>query len=1016
MNVNVLLAVFKRNFVSYFSSPTGYVFICVFVLLSSFAAFWPNEFFNTNLANLDQLNKVFPFIMLIFIPAITMSIWAEERRQGTDELLLTIPASDLDIVLGKYLAAVAIFSVSLLFSLVCNFLVLQTLGSPDAGLFLGTYVGYWMVGLAMLAVGMVASFLTGNLTVGFILGAVFNTPLVFAAKADAIAEPVVAMIVKQWSVGQQFADFGRGVISLSGLAYFLMIVAVMLYLSMVLIGRRHWYTGEHGKTMAVHFTTRTAAMALIVVGLVVFFSRHDRRLDVTNERLSSLSPDTRKLLKKLDLKRPVQIEAFISPSVPESYVQTRLNLLTMLRELEASGSGKVSVLINQTERFSEEAARAEQRYGIAPRQVSTLKRGALSIDHIFLGVAMTSGLEKVILPFVDRGIPVEYELARSIATVCQQERQRVGVITTDAQIYGRFNMQMMSASPNWPIIEELEKQYDVEQVDPTSPITEEYDVLLAVQPSSLGPDEMNNFIAAVESGQKTAIFEDPFPVFAGNVPATSAPRAAPGGMNPMMMMGRQQGPPPKGDISRLWRLLGIDFSSDEVVWQDYNPYPKAGHFPAEFVFVDDGSGAQQTFNEDAPITSKLQHLLFPFPGSVSELHASELEVTPLVRTGVKTGTVKFSELTQMGPFGRPMGLNPMRRQKPTSKEYLLAVQIRGKLKPNQPMADEGDDAEAAAAEDEPPADVPPAGDTAPAEDAMPAEDTTPAEPAAEETPVAEEPADDHAADDAHDHAADDAHDHAADDAHDHDHPHGHPHEDVAEEPKEDAAEQSNDYLAGIPEEKPEDAEPEEVEINVVLVADIDMLYRDFFRLREQGSIPEAGVNFDFDNVTFVLNVLDALAGDDRFMEIRKRRPRHRTLTGIEEKTEARKEEAIEARERFNKEFDEDEEKEQKAFQKKIDDLQNRKDMDPQQMLIEVAMAQQDGQRRRDATIQRLKQERDREINKIETKLTLQIRAVQDRYKLWAVMLPPIPPLVVGVIVFFIRRSKEREGVSRARLR
>ena len=94
-------AVLKRNFVGYFLNPTGYVFLALFVVLTSFAAFWPNGFFSSNLANFEQLATYLPYIMLVIIPAITMSTWSEEKRQGTDELLLTLPTTDVDIVLGS---------------------------------------------------------------------------------------------------------------------------------------------------------------------------------------------------------------------------------------------------------------------------------------------------------------------------------------------------------------------------------------------------------------------------------------------------------------------------------------------------------------------------------------------------------------------------------------------------------------------------------------------------------------------------------------------------------------------------------------------------------------------------------------------------------------------------------------------------------------------------------------------------------------------------------------------------
>src|SRR5262249_42040093 len=148
-----------------------------------------------------------------------------------------------------------------------------------------------------------------------------------------------------------------------------------------------------------------------------------------------------------------------------------------LREFQALGQGKIQVIRHDVEPFGEQAALAEQQFGIRPRPVEGRSRGTYTREEIILGLAITCGLDKVVIPFLDRGIPVEYELVRSIATVSQQKRRKLGVLTTDAQLYATFNPQTFAMGQNQQIIEELQKQYDVVQVDATSPITERYDVL-----------------------------------------------------------------------------------------------------------------------------------------------------------------------------------------------------------------------------------------------------------------------------------------------------------------------------------------------------------------------------------------------------------------------------------------------------------------------------------------------------------------------------------------------------------
>ena len=898
-------AVLKRNFVGYFSNPTGYVFLCLFVLLTSFAAFWPHDFFTANLANLDQLNKVLPLIMLVFIPAITMSIWAEERRQGTDELLLTLPADDFDIVIGKYLAAAAIFTASLMFSQFSNYMVLASLslGDLDTGLFFATYLGYWFVGLAMLAVGMVASFLTSNMTVGFILGAAFNAPLAFASSADVIiSSSTWARKVSFWSLGANFEDFGRGVISISSIFYFSMVVALGLYLSMVLIGSRHW-GGRGGPWQFMHYVIRATALVAVLIFGLSFFTDHDViRRDVTAGGVSSLSTKTEELIEGLEPDHPIIIDAFVGANVPEAYVQTKFSLQSLLREFDSRAGGKIEVRMHDNlEPFSEEAALARDRFGIQPTMVSTRSRGAMKNEEVILGAAFTCGLEKVVVPFFDYGIPVEYELIRSIGTVAEGERKKVGLVRTDAQLYGGFSFAggMPRQIPRQEIVGELEKQYEIEEVDPTSPIAEEkYDVLVVVQPSSLGPNELPNVVDAIKAGVPTAVFEDPAPIFLASAPGTGQPKQAPGGG---MFGGRQQAPP-KGEIRTLWSAIGIDTPGElgmrggfnpDIAWQQYNPYRKYEEFPATFVFAStQAPGAVNPINTEEAITNGLNEVMFPAPGVIEPAANSELEFTPLLKTGDVAGTIRYEQyqMTQNDPAralaaqGNPKG------------EQILAARIRG----------------------------------------------------------------------------------------------------VSEEEEQDGSEDQTDG-DGENEESEETSRP----INVVYVADIDLMSWQFLRIRARpGEATE--VDFRFENVNFLLNIIDSLAGDDQYVEIRRRKPYHTTLRLVEKEVSEQRDAESRSRVDYEKKAEEeiekirDENQElEKEMQDELEELQKKQleggdDVSPADLMAimqRIAIKKQQLQQKLDVKTEQLQRDRDDKIEEVRRQTDLTILQIQNWYKFLAVIIP-----------------------------
>jgi len=884
----VVGAVFKRNFSSYFSNPAGYVFITLFVFVSSWVAFWQPVFFTNNLANLAPLNDWMPYLLLFFIPAITMSIWAEERRQGTDELLFTLPAYDVEIVLGKYLAALGIYTVALLFTLT-HVAILSWLGSPDLGVMFATYVGYWLMGAMLLAVGMVASLMSSNATVAFILGALFAAVPVFAGLLGSWAGPVLRRQIEDLSIPSQFHDFGTGVVPMAGVFYFLSLTVGLLYLNMVLIGRRHWAGGEQSSTRWAHSLVRVLSVAVALAGINLLVGRTGVRADTSAEGLNTLSRESIALLKQIPADRPVYIQAYYSPELPREYVETRANLLGLLKEYAARGGDRIRLNLVATELYSPEARDAEKRFGITPRRVLTTDEARQASSEIFLGVAFTSGLEEVVIPFFDRGLPVEYELTRSIRVVSRSNRKKVGILSTDARLLGGFDMQSMGQSNEWSIVTELKKQYEVSSVAADAPIPPDIDVLLVAQPSSLTDRQIANLVAHVRQGNPTLLFLDPMPLDNPQL-SPEVPKQAPGGP-----FGGGPPPEPKGDLRPLLDLVGLDWPTTEIVWNAYNPHLQLADLPPEIVFVGRGSGAEDAFNPDQIISSGLQEVVMLFPGLLRSKGGPGPEFTSLSRTNASGGTLSWRDAAQQGFMGMS-GINPRRRHFATGQAYTLAARLQGRPAPEATVAEK------------------------------------------------------------------------------------------------------------------KDATAKAADIHVIAIADLDVISEQFFELRRRRV-----ENLEFDNVTFVLNSVDVLAGDDAFVNLRKRRIRHRTLSLLEAQTKQfteQRQAETKAAEDAAKEQLEDA---QKRLDQQVGAVRARTDVDEQAKEIMLANLQEVANRRlavEKANIDDQKQKKDQESK---ADMERRIRRIQNRVRSLAIAIPPLPALALGLFVFGARVRRENQGANPNRI-
>jgi ABC-2 type transport system permease protein len=235
-----LSVVFKRELASYFATPLAYVFILIFLVLSGVFTFYLGGFFESGQANLAPFFNFHPWLYLFLVPAIAMRLWAEERKSGTIELLMTLPITRFDAVTGKFLAAWAFAGLALLLTFPMVITV-NYLGEPDNGAIITGYIGSWLLAGAYLAIGSCMSALAKNQVIAFILAV--SVCFLFIVSGFPMVLDGFSGWAPQWLIDAvaslsfltRFDAISKGVIDLRDLLYFLTLIAAWLAATAVVI-------------------------------------------------------------------------------------------------------------------------------------------------------------------------------------------------------------------------------------------------------------------------------------------------------------------------------------------------------------------------------------------------------------------------------------------------------------------------------------------------------------------------------------------------------------------------------------------------------------------------------------------------------------------------------------------------------------------------------------------------------------------------------------------------------------
>ncbi len=597
----MMWTVIKKELRGYFNSAIAVIFLAAFLAVALYMFFWREKFFARGIADLRPLFESMPKLLIILVSALAMRLWADERRSGTLEVLLTLPVPRWQLVVGKFVAGLLLIAVALGLTLGLPITVAR-MGNLDLGPVFGGYLAALLLSAAYLAIGMCVSAATDNEIVAFV---------------GTAAVCIIAYVIGEFGgeigrllgTGARFESVARGVLDLRDLAYYGGIVCVGIALNVVLLQRLTWSRGPRGRSRRLAALLGVGLVAANAIALDVWLApvRH-ARIDLTQGGMYSLSPSTQKLLTGLDER--LLIRGYFSDKTHPKLAPLVPQLRDLLEEYRIDGGGKVRVeMIDPAD--SEDAKReAKERFGIDPTPLRFATQTEKSVINAYFAIAIEYGDQHAVIGLDDlisvRVLDVgeieislknpEYQLTKTIkkavsefSSVDALFASTPGKIQLTAYITPKTLPENLKEAPAKlkKVVDELVKQSGgklaFETIEPNSDAEKRdlfnkyglrpypadlfstqgyyFHVLLQVgsrlvrvnPPQNLGDAELKK---AVTEGLKRAA-----PGFTRVVGIWSPP--APPPMPPMQGMPPQEMPPPQA-FHALWRALSGNYEVRDV--------------------------------------------------------------------------------------------------------------------------------------------------------------------------------------------------------------------------------------------------------------------------------------------------------------------------------------------------------------------------------------------------------------------------------------------------------------------